>query len=208
MATNPFYVRNGLSVAGILTVDSTTGDLSTSGALNGNTASISSGAFVANSTGIKTTGTVWVGTNSNVALTPTQVVLGNSTVNTVISYASANSITINGLTLGYMEAPINSQSASYTSVLSDTGKTLYHPDTDNNARTFTIANNSAVPYPLGTVLTFINAANVLTIAINNDTLNLLGYSSNTGSRTLTAYGMATAVKVTATKWVISGINLT
>ena len=205
MATNPFYVRNGLSVAGLTTIDSVTGATSIGGTLSVSANVALLGSVTANATGLAANN-LWVG--ANIAITSSTISLGNSTVNTVISFASANSVTINGLTLGYMESPINAQSAAYTTVLGDSAKTIYHPNSDNNARTFTIANNSAVPYPLGTVLTFVNAANVVTIAINNDTLNLLGYASNTGSRTLTAYGMATATKVASTKWVISGVNLT
>ena len=205
MATNPFYVRNGLSVAGLTTIDSATGATSIGGTLSVSANVALLGSVTANATGLAANN-LWVG--ANIAITSSTISLGNSTVNTVISFASANSVTINGLTLGYMESPINAQSAAYTTVLGDSAKTIYHPVSDNNARTFTIANNSAVPYPLGTVLTFVNAANVVTIAINNDTLNLLGYASNTGSRTLTAYGMATATKVASTKWVISGVNLT
>lgn len=205
MATNPFYVRNGLSVAGLTTIDSTTGATSIGGTLSVSANVALLGSVTANATGLAANN-LWVG--ANIAITSSTISLGNSTVNTVISFASANSVTINGLTLGYMESPINSQSAAYTTVLADSAKTIYHPNSDNHARTFTIANNSAVPYPLGTVLTFVNAANDVTIAINNDTLNLLGYASNTGSRTLTAYGMATATKVASTKWVISGVNLT
>lgn len=208
MPTNPFYVRNGLSVAGLMTVDPSTGNTVVSGSIVVSANASFAGSVTANSTGLQTTGNIWVGAGANVIVTPNSLTIGNSTVNTVVQFATANSITVNGLTLGYLESPINSQSAAYTSVLSDSGKALLHPSSDNNARTFTIANNSSVPYPVGTTLTFINAANVMTIAINNDTLNLLGYASNTGSRTLTAYGMATAVKIASTAWVISGINLT
>lgn len=208
MATTQFYVRNGLSVAGQMTVDATTGNTTIAGSLVVSANASLAGSLLANTTGFQVLGNIWSGVNANVVITPNQINIGNSTVNTVIQFASANSITINGLTLGYMESPINPQSASYTSILSDSGKSITHPSSDNNARTFTIANNSSVAYPTGTTLTFINAANVVTIAINNDTLNLMGYASNTGSRTLTAYGMATAVKIAATAWVISGINLT
>lgn len=100
----------------------------------------------------------------------------------------------------------NSQSAAYTCVLEDAGKHIYHPSTDNNARTFTIPANSSVPYPVGVVITFVNEINVVTIAINTDTLVLAGTSS-TGSRSLAAGGLATAIKVTSTRWIISGAGL-
>jgi len=109
--------------------------------------------------------------------------------------------------VGFRNVPINSQSTNYTTVATDSGKTILHPSTDNNARTFTIPANSSVSYALGTVLTFVNMANTLTIAINSDTL-FLANDGSTGSRTLAAYGVATAVKLTSTTWLISGPGLT
>jgi hypothetical protein len=97
-------------------------------------------------------------------------------------------------------------SANYTAVLSDAGKHYYHPITDNNARTFTIPSNASVAYPLGTTLTIVNDINTVTISINADTLVLAGGSS-TGSRSLTSTGMATAMKVTSTRWVIGGMGI-
>jgi hypothetical protein len=103
--------------------------------------------------------------------------------------------------------PQNSQSAAYTLVLSDSGKSIVHPITDNNARTFTIPANGSVAYPVGTAVTFINMINTVTIAITTDTMYLAG-TGTTGSRTLAAYGVATAIKVTSTSWIISGNGLT
>lgn len=111
-------------------------------------------------------------------------------------------------TLGYINAPINSQSAAYTTVAGDAGKVIFHPSTDANARTFTIDSNANVAYPTGTVLTFINmTSQVVTIAITTDTMYLAGTGS-TGSRSLAQYGLATAVKMTSTTWLISGSGLT
>ena len=110
-------------------------------------------------------------------------------------------------TLGYINTPIISQSAAYTLVLTDAGKTILHPDSDNNARTFTIPANGSVAYPVGTVITFVNMKNTLTIAITTDTMYLAG-PGTTGSRTLAEYGVATAVKLTSTTWLISGNGLT
>lgn len=108
---------------------------------------------------------------------------------------------------GFRNAPINSQSAAYTTLAADSGKIILHPTADNNARTFTIDSNANVAYPVGTTITFINQINTVTIAITTDTLTLIG-AGTTGSRTLAASGMATAVKVSTTGWVISGVNLT
>ena len=45
------------------------------------------------------------------------------------------------------------QSAAYTLVLADAQKHIYHPGSDNNARTFTIpANSSALPRSLTKIL--------------------------------------------------------
>ncbi len=103
----------------------------------------------------------------------------------------------------------NSQSTAYTAVLTDGGKHLLHPTADTTARTFTIPANSSVAYPIGTALMFVNqaSAGVLTIAITTDTMRLAGAGS-TGSRTLAANGVATALKLTSTEWIISGSGLT
>lgn len=113
-----------------------------------------------------------------------------------------------GANVGYLNIPQNSQSANYTLVLSDSGKYIYHPTTDANARTYTIPANSSVAYPIGTALTFINmTAQVVTIAINSDTM-YLSSAGTTGSRSLAQYGSATAIKMTSTTWLISGSGLT
>lgn len=100
-----------------------------------------------------------------------------------------------------------SKSADYTTILTDGGKHIYHPSTDNNPRTFTIDSYANVAYSVGTAITFVNEVNVVTIAITSDTLTLAGFGS-TGPRTLAANGVATALKVANTKWVISGAGLT
>jgi hypothetical protein len=108
---------------------------------------------------------------------------------------------------GPTNLPENSQSTNYTTVLADGGGLLYHPASDTNNRTFTIDSNANVAYAVGTTLTFVNmSANSLTIAINSDTL-FLSNSGSTGSRGLTQYGVATALKTGTTEWVISGTGL-
>jgi hypothetical protein len=111
--------------------------------------------------------------------------------------------------VGFRTIPQNSKSAAYELVLADSGKHLLHPSADTTARTFTIPANSSVAFPVGTAVTFVNqaSAGVLTIAITTDTMRLAG-PGTTGSRTLAANGVATAIKVTATEWIISGVGLT
>ena len=110
--------------------------------------------------------------------------------------------------VGFLNIPINSQSAAYTLVLSDAGKAILHPSTDANARTFTIPANSSVAYPVGTAISFINmTSQVVSIAITTDTM-YLSSAGTTGTRSLAQYGTATAVKMTSTTWIISGSGLT
>lgn len=108
---------------------------------------------------------------------------------------------------GYL--PQNSKSAAYTLVATDRSKHIFHPSADTTARTWTIPANATVAFPIGTTVTFINqnGAGAITIAITSDTLRKAGDGA-TGSRTLAANGIATAVKVTATEWIISGEGLT
>jgi hypothetical protein len=125
------------------------------------------------------------------------------------SSGTLSSCTVDGTdAVGFRNTPVNSKSADYTLVLADSGKTIFHPAADNTARTFTIPANSSVAYPVGTVLTFVNlAAADVTIAITTDTMYLAG-PGTTGSRTLAEYGIASAVKLASTDWLISGNGLT
>ena len=105
--------------------------------------------------------------------------------------------------------PLTSKSANSTFALGDAGGGFLHPSADTTARTYTIDANATVPFPLNTPLTIVNqnGAGVITIAITTDTMRLAG-AGTTGSRTLAANGIATAVKLTSTEWIISGIGLT
>jgi hypothetical protein len=127
-----------------------------------------------------------------------------STITDVIN----NVVSPTEYSVGYLGIPQNSQSSDYTTVLTDSGKQIYHPSADTSARTWTIPANASVAYPIGTAITFINdtSAGVITIAITSDTMVLAGDGA-TGSRTLAANGIATALKITATRWIISGSGL-
>jgi len=150
--------------------------------------------------------TTSTGSGDNVLSTsPTLVtpVLGTPTSGNLIN------CTVNGTSsVGYLNIPQNSQSAAYTLVLADSGKHIFHPSTDANARTFTIPANGSVAYAIGTAITFINmTSQVLSIAITTDTM-YLSSAGTTGTRSLAQYGSATAIKITATTWLISGSGLT
>jgi hypothetical protein len=114
----------------------------------------------------------------------------------------------NSFNAGFLEIPLNGQSANYTLVLSDSGKSIYHASGDGAGDTYTIPANSSVAYPTGTVLTFINSdTNSVSIAITTDTMTLCG-TTTTGTRTLAQNGEANAIKVTSTAWIICGTGLT
>lgn len=101
--------------------------------------------------------------------------------------------------------PSNTQAASYTCVLSDAGKSIDF--TGSTGQTITIPANASVAYPVGTTLSITNTtANNLSIAITTDTMRQAG-TANTGTRTLSQYGVATARKIASTTWIISGAGL-
>ena len=111
--------------------------------------------------------------------------------------------------VGTLTINIVSKSVDYTLVLGDSGAIILHPSSDASARTFTIPANSSVAYPIGTSLMFVNqyAAGTVTISINNDTMRLAG-AGTSGNRSLASNGMATAIKLSSTEWIISGTGLT
>jgi len=114
--------------------------------------------------------------------------------------------TVDATTLGYINAPLDSKTDSYSIVDGDQGKAIYLAS--GASKTFTIPANSSVAFATGTVLTFINmSSSSLSIAITTDTMYLAGTGS-TGTRTLAQYGIATAIKMTSTTWLISGNGLT
>jgi hypothetical protein len=108
---------------------------------------------------------------------------------------------------GYLGLPQNSQAVNYGLVLADRAKQILH--SSSSAHTFTIPANASISFAIGDVLHFVNPSGggVLTIAITTDTLTLVPAGS-TGSRTLTAPGVATAEKINSTSWLIYGSNLT
>jgi len=105
--------------------------------------------------------------------------------------------------LGYIGLPQNAQSAGYTLASTDAGYHIYF----NSAGTFIIPSNASVPFSIGTAITFVNLQSSSSISINSDTMYLGGVGT-TGTRTLASYGVATALKVAATTWIISGSGLT
>jgi hypothetical protein len=109
--------------------------------------------------------------------------------------------------VGFKNIPQNAQTGSYTLVLADSGKHIYHAS-GAGAATYTIPANSSVAFPIGTAITFVNMSTTsISIAITTDTM-YLAKDGTTGTRTLANYGSATALKLTSTTWLISGSALT
>lgn len=115
------------------------------------------------------------------------------------STAIAATGTIAADSIGFRGLPQNAQTASYTLALADAGKHI-----SNTTGGFVIPANASVAFPVGTtIVLFNNSGSTQTISITSDTLRQAG-TSNTGSRTLAVYGLATCVKVASTTWVVSG----
>lgn len=109
--------------------------------------------------------------------------------------------------ISFRGVPQNSQSGNYTLVIGDAGKQILHPSGAGSGDTITIPANASVAFAIGTTITFVNLdSNAVSIAITTDTMTLAGTTS-TGTRTLAQNGMATALKVTSTAWLISGSGL-
>jgi hypothetical protein len=131
---------------------------------------------------------------------------GGVVINTVADATTAST----AASVGYLGLPQSATATSATLAMGDAGKHIY---VTTASQTITIPAASSVAYPIGTTLTFIAgpSATTVSIAITTDTLRLAGGTS-TGTRTLAANGMATAVKVSGTSsagvWYINGTGLT
>jgi hypothetical protein len=139
---------------------------------------------------------------------------GNATVGGTLGVTGA--VTLNGpLTTdnttadepGFKGVPQNAQAGNYTLVLTDAGKHIHHASGAGASDTYTIPANASVAFPVGTAVTFTNNdSNAVSIAITTDSLVLAG-TTTTGTRTLSQNGMATALKITSTVWLIGGSGL-
>ena len=148
---------------------------------------------------ITNTGTITFPTTSGTVLTT-----GTTSIPATL-LPSAGATTTAGQ-IGYMGLPQNLNPGAYTLTAADNGKHIYYTTT---GQTTTIPANGTLALPIGFSCVIVNAAAVTTsIAITTDTMTLAGTSLATGTRTLSQFGMATLLKVTATGWMISGAGLT
>lgn len=128
-----------------------------------------------------------------------------STTGTISGTAFTPSSATSAAAVGYMGLPLKTADGGTSSNMfhEDAGRVAY----TTSSRTLTILSDAAVPFPIGTTLVFISGPGATTTIVNQDTMYLAG-TGTTGTRTLAAHGMATAVKVAATTWYISGNGLT
>jgi hypothetical protein len=159
--------------------------------------------------------TIWSSVSNSIpaVLAPGDMLYANTTttLTTVSKPATRAMLVMDNSGIPSWELPTipqNLQAADYTLVLSDSGKHIFHPGTDGPSRTYTIPANASVAFPIGTVVTFVNqnGAGTVFIAITNDVMRL-AVSGSTGTRTLAANGVATALKIASTEWIISGTGL-
>ena len=103
---------------------------------------------------------------------------------------------------------VNEQNGNYTTVLADKGKTI-RKASGGAGETFTIAAEASVPYKIGTFIGFDNdGGGTLTINIAGADTLIFADDGTTGARTLASGGMAVAFKNAAGQWKIAGRQLT
>jgi hypothetical protein len=187
-------VTNGTGPIPSVAIDTTvTADLTTAQTLTNKT--LTSPTLTTPALGVATATSI----NGTTIPTSKTLVATDSTVSDATTSTAARG-------LGYMGVPQSSAATtgSYTIVAGDAGEHIYSTAT----RTITIPADASVAFPVGTAITFVAASGAtVTIAITSDTLLLAG-AGTTGSRTLAPFGMATAIKITSTSWIISGNGLT
>jgi hypothetical protein len=135
----------------------------------------------------------------------TALTIGASTA-PITGFTATATTSSTASSLGYLGLPQSATATTATLAIGDAGKHIY---VTSASQTITIPANASVAYPIGTTITFIagSSATTVSIAIATDTMRLAG-AGTTGTRTLAANGMATAVKVAATTWYINGTGLT
>lgn len=124
-----------------------------------------------------------------------------SGANTDITSVAANT-TINGHTIGYLNIPSNAKTSAHVVTAADAGHCI-----DITTGGVTIPANATLALAIGfTFSVYNNSGTSQSIAITTDTMRLAG-SATTGTRTLAQRGWATARKVAATEWVITGAGI-
>ena len=173
----------GLTVAG--------GGATITGTVTGTTFS-GSGASLTNLDATQLTGTV-----------NTARISGSYTGITAIGAATINDSGGSPFNAGYLGMP---QSTNTSLVLTDRGKHILLSGTTN---TVTIPSNASVAFEVGSTIVLINdGSGNTTLNITTDTLEWFqGGTSSTGSRTIATKSIVTIVKISSTRWALSGAGI-
>jgi hypothetical protein len=108
-------------------------------------------------------------------------------------------------TIGFLGLPRTGAGGTQDLTAEDAGKHIY---LTSSGKSVTIPSNASVPFEIGTTIVIVNGGTGSnSIEIQNDVLLQIGTGLN-GPRQLAQHGMATLLKVEATKWYISGVGLT
>jgi hypothetical protein len=111
---------------------------------------------------------------------------------------------------GYRGIPLKIDAFNYTLQGQDMGRAFVNSSA-STALTVTIPASSTYNFPVGTAVSFIGKTFGLTIQISSPDVLRFSNTGATGTRTLSAWGMATAVKIESSPahvWLISGNGLT
>ena len=205
--TYPVFTATEADEANELVSTMTTkGDLLSHGTSTFARLGVGTNGYMLKADSTQSTGLVWADpTDPLKANLASPTFTGTVTTATLTGSPSAATTTNGANGVGYMGLPQNgATTGAYGVVAADAGTHIYSTAT----RTVTIPANATIAMPVGATVVFVAGSGAtVTIAITTDTMYLAG-AGTTGSRTLAAFGMATAVKITSTSWIISGNGLT
>lgn len=134
--------------------------------------------------------------------------LGNGSLLTGINANVGPNTLINGNLVGYRNIPQIVPAATQTLSLADSGCHYYVTSTGNT--NVTVPPNSAVPFALGTTVTFVlqAAGNINILQGAGVSILRAGGGATAQNRVLTSYGIATLLKTGTDTWWIQGQPLT
>ena len=114
---------------------------------------------------------------------------------------------VQGFEIGYRDIPQIVLSGSSSLATTDGGKHYYSTQSSNT--TLIIPLNSSVTLPIGTAISIINqGAGNITVAPALGAALFLAGNTNSSSRTVSSFGMATLIKVNNDTWFINGTGVT
>jgi hypothetical protein len=186
ISANGNVTGGNLLTAGLISAASTVTGTSHLGSVVSVSGNVTGGNVIFGSGIVSGTGNIFAGN---------LVVAGNTATITTANYS-----------IGYLNVPQVSLASNITTALVDSGKHYYSTNSSNS--TLTVADNSAVSWPVGTSFIVVNrgTGNVTVAAASGVSLYLAG-NSTAANRVLTTYGLATCLNLAANVWMISGSGL-